>query len=260
MNYRRSLQTWGLVMLLGLGASWETFGVSLDFEDGFENIVVGDYPDENGWQVMFSGASAYVSDTVRHSGSRSFRLHGRSGWARHDYVYLDEVPDYVSYEASVYVARGGREEALVGFLDAYGCQGPAWNKFRLDGLAGTVTFSGASGTPAVTLGSYTAGSWRTVRADLDFVSNTADLWLDGGLVAQDVAIEPREFDAHYGHVTSNRWGLIAGYGPGTDAVAYFDDIYIGEGTPGDEVPEPGTWLLLACTGAFGAAVRRRRKK
>lgn len=44
------------------------------------------------------------------------------------------------------------------------------------------------------------------------------------------------------------------------SVAYYILVPDTKDGPGHETPEPGTWLLLACTGGFGAAVRRRRRK
>ena len=205
-----------------LSAAGAASAVSLPFEDGFEGVAVGDYPDETGWQMMFSGQDAYVSDDVAYSGAHSFRLESLSGWARHDYVQLVEIPDYLTYEACVYVAPGGREEGVVGFLEAFGSQGPAWNKVVVDGQNGYVRFEGVDST---VVDSYTAGTWCVVRVDLDYVALQARVWVNGSIVAEGLAIQPKEFDyPGYGYVVLDKFGLIAGYGPDTTAVVYFDDV------------------------------------
>ena len=74
-----------LVCFGGLAGEQALGVVPFPFYDSFENIDVGDYPDENGWLVMFSGVSASVSDNEAYTGSKSFHLDGTT-WGRHDYV------------------------------------------------------------------------------------------------------------------------------------------------------------------------------
>jgi hypothetical protein len=197
---------------------------SLPFADGFENITVGDYPDENGWQVMFSGVSAYVTNIAAHTGDNSFRLESQSGWARHDYIQLSEIPDRISYEAAVCIAPTGQQEATVGFLTAHGSQGPAWNMIRIYGALGEVRFYG---TDMTVVGEYTPGTWCLVRVDLDYTTLTADAWLNGTKVAEGLDIYPKEFESGYGPVVLDKFGLVSG---GSGTVAYFDDIVV-EATP-----------------------------
>jgi hypothetical protein len=40
---------------------------------------------------------------------------------------------------------------------------------------------------------------------------------------------------------------------------YLDDVCLQGKCLGYDAPEPGTWLLLAATAAFGGFVRRRRR-
>jgi hypothetical protein len=211
-----------IVLLLSLTVP---AAASLPFADGFENITPGDYPDENGWQVMFSGVSAYVTNVPAHTGDNSFRLESQGGWARHDYIQLCDIPDRLSYEAAVCIAPSGQQEASVGFLTAHGSQGPTWNKIRInDAGNGLVEFCGVED---FALASYTAGTWYVVRVDLDYTTLTADAWLNGTRVVEGVDIYPPEFESGHGHEVLDRFGLVAG---GSGTVAYFDDIVV-EATP-----------------------------
>ena len=219
--------------------------IMLPFEDGFENISLNDYPNENGWQNLFSGMTAYVSDEQAHSGSRSFRLQSWSTWSRTDYVPLPELPDLFRYEISVYPDANPQTRATwVGFPEAFGNQGPFYNRFNihvLDGSRGEVIFTkGIPDSPYITVGEFTVGTWVTVRADLDFTSLTADLWLNGELAVTDVEITPKEFHhAGFGDVTLNKFGATEYNwidGPNT-GVIYIDDVKL------SVIPTPGAFLL-----------------
>ena len=196
--------------------------ITLPFEDDFENIAVGDYPDENGWEVLFSGKSSYVSDVVAHNGTKSFRLDSNPSWARMDYVYLEEVPDRLKCEVSICLDPSQGKAAIAGFMKGVGSQGPSWNRFSVSTVHGRAFFESAD------LGTYTPGTWCTLRADLDFTSLEAAVWRDGQLIAEGVPIAPKEFDhPTYGHVVMNRWGVAShNYSGGSANVVYFDDVRI----------------------------------
>lgn len=222
----------GLVLIVVLAFKCSSaYAVTLPFEDGFENIAIGDYPDENGWQNLFSGVSAYVSDQAAHSGSRSFRLESYSTWSRTDYVSLPELPDRLSYEVSVYPDPAPPIRAMwIGFPEAFGNQGPFYNRFNIqvsDGSAGTVVFTkGVPGSQYIDVGEFTVGDWVTVRADLDFTSLTANLWLNGELAVTNVAITPKEFEhTGFGHVTLSKFGATEyNWSGGGTGVFYIDDV------------------------------------
>ena len=208
------------------------------FFDDFENIAIGDYPDENGWEVLFSGKSAYVSDAVAHTGTKSFRLESYSTWSRTDYVSFPELPDRLSYEVSIYPDPTPPIRAMwIGFPEAFGNQGPFYNRFNIhvsDGSAGTVVFTkGVPGSQYIDVGEFTVGDWVTVRADLDFTSLTANLWLNGELAVTNVAITPKEFEhTGFGHVTLSKFGATEyNWSGGGSGVFYIDDVRIYETEP-----------------------------
>lgn len=236
MNTRRT----GRVVLASAG--WlalslaAALAVTLPFHDDFENVPAGYYPNMNGWQTWTSGVTAYVSNSIAHSGAHSFRLHSWSYWPRCDYVYLAEVPDYLSYQASIYMDPIPGRAARFGLAHSAGYDLPFFNHFVLYsdvGGVGTVHFAGAAGTPPVYVGQYATGTWVTVRADLDFRSLTADLWLDGFPAAAGVPIEPKEFDAPgWGRVVLNRLAVAESGWPGrSTGVIYVDDVAVFESAP-----------------------------
>ena len=202
--------------------------ITLPFVDDFENIAVGDYPDENGWEVLFSGKSAYVSDATAHTGTKSFRLDSNPNWAHMDYVYLEEVPDRLTCEVSIYVDPTYGVSAIAGFMTGHGSSGPTWNRISVLGYKGEVYFGGVPMIEDVYLATYTPGTWCTVKVNYDFVSLTADVWLDGVLTAEGLQIKPKEFDQPpYGHIILNKWGVVSNnYRSGSTNVVYFDDVRI----------------------------------
>jgi len=201
------------------------------FEDSFENISVGKYPSGTGWRNLFSGRNAYVSDSVAHAGSKSFRLESHPNWSRTDYVALTEIPDRLTYEASVYADPTPGRSAFVGFVEAFANMGPVYHNFRIysgDGSTGKVMFHAQPNKPYTELGRFSVDRWVRVRADLDFTNLTANLWVDGKLLARDVNIAPKEFDdPSYGHVVLGKWGATEyNWRGGGTGVIYIDNVRI----------------------------------
>ena len=78
-----------LAVVLFMGTN--LFAVTLPFEDGFENISVGDYPDENGWQNLFSGKTAYVwydPDTAKNNQMIAYGREVNGGVTSSREIYL----------------------------------------------------------------------------------------------------------------------------------------------------------------------------
>jgi hypothetical protein len=204
----------------------------LPLEDGFETVAAGDYPDETGWLTLYYGKSAAVSDAAAADGSNSFRLDCWPWSAAAEYVFLDEVPDLVTFEASVRVDPQYGLAGDVGFMKSVAGDGLLWNFFRIDGEAGQVEFFGDG---VWLLGGYTLGTWCTVRADLDYQDQTADVWLDGAQVLAGVPIMPKEFySSSMGDVALDKLTLVANnYYDGIpfvfSNVVYFDDLKVWTG-------------------------------
>ncbi len=194
------------------------------FQDDFENIAVDVYPSANGWKNLFSGSSAYVSDEQANSCDKSFKLTGYSSWARSDYVTFSQ-PDRTSYEVYVYLPELNDVNAG-GFGVARGNMGPLWNVVRF-WRDGNVYFAGQS---QILLQTYSPGRWYKVHVDLDYTTNTGDVYIDDVLKANDVGISPREFDAggSYGWVTLDQFILSIGGYSYVNGPVYFDDVVLSD--------------------------------
>ena len=219
-----------LLLTLAVPFSGTAWCVPPTFDDGFEDVAVGFHPGGE-WLTLSFGKSAYVSDLAYYSPVKSFRLDSWPWAARMDYVRLDELPNQLSYQTSVCVDPTYGWVGLVGFMTSNGYQAPMWNYFRVDAGYGDVSFCGED---PLYLGPYVPGAWCTVRADLNYDTLTADLWVDGDLVAQGVDITPKTFtDPVTGTLVLDQWGVAAGSYMeypyvNFSNVVYFDDVAIWE--------------------------------
>ena len=256
--------TMAILVAVALRLASPGLAVEPPFRDGFEDFTVGAYPAGSGWEMMFSGSGsdgAVVSDTVAHSGNKSFRLRSLHSWSRQDYVRLEEIPDRVTYGASMYIGAFDTKRGVVGFMKKTGVYGPQWDAFFVQtaGGSGYVSF-GTRPDRVFYIGAYTPGTWCTVRADLDYVKLEGDLWLDGELVVEGVPIKPKQWiHPTFGQMVPDKLGLGSANDHAGDV--YFDDIWMsGPFTgcgPGDtdvdgDVDDDDLSLLLAnWTGVVG---------
>jgi len=215
------------VLLLALAlVAGAACAATLPFEEGFESFANGAYPSADGWTPLMTGKPAYVAQGVYYSGSKSFRQDSYPWAGRMDCVILDSVPDRVSYEASVCADAKNGWIALVGFMKVYGKTPALWNYFGVDGKTGRVTFYGAAATD---LGPHVRGQWYKVRADLDYKALTADLWVNDMMVAEHVAITPKQFtNGNMGPVTLNQFGVSSPASFAFSNIVYFDDLKVWE--------------------------------
>lgn len=226
MDRRELLFAAALLLAAVLVSGGLAYAVALPFEEGFEGTDHGLYPSGDTWINLSWGMGAYVTEHNFLSGSKSFRLNSWPFAAQMDYVVLDELPAHLSYEAAVCLDATSGWEALVGFMDRYNTTYPMWNFFCVDGAASSVSFCGEE---QVELGAYTRGNWCTLRADLNYESLTAKLWVDGELVAQGVEITPREFYyAPMGDVVTDQWGVASEATFAWSNIVYFDDLHLWE--------------------------------
>jgi len=217
------------VLLVGVAllASGAAYSAALPFLDGFEGAAALPYPYSTGWGNLYAGKSAQVVTTDPFGGSQCFALDSWPWSPRMDYVVLDALPDHLSYQVAVRLNPSTGYAAQVGFMERDNGTAPMWNFFCVK--PGAIHFCGEEG---VDLGGYTRGDWVTLRADLDYENNIADLFVDGVCLAEDVPVTPREFYyAPLGTVQTNKWGVVSDATAYFSNVVYFDDVDIREVDP-----------------------------
>jgi hypothetical protein len=215
-----------LVLAAVFALSLVAHAATIPFEDGFEATAAGGYPSTTGWFTLWSGKSGAVSTDASSSGEKSFRLDSYPWAARADCVSLETVPNRLSYEAYVQLHEADGWAGLVGFIDRFNGELPMWNFFCVDGASGTVNFCGEYG---VEVAPYTRGEWCKLRADLDYNSLTADLFVHGILAAENVPITPRVVSyPPLGDILVDRFGVSSKATFAFSNVVYFDDVSIWE--------------------------------
>jgi hypothetical protein len=164
-------------------------GASVPFEEDFENISAGDYPDENGWHphTIWGPIEAHVSEERAHSGQMSFRFTATGDDnIRGDYVELDNVPDHVTAEVAVYIESNGDRTAGAGiFLGEGGEPGSGLERglgvgFEMYREMYYVAYPDTG--EMIYLGPWEPGRWYFLRLDIDFAENNASVWLDGEMI------------------------------------------------------------------------------
>jgi len=230
----------GLIFMIVIGGSlgliFYKYGPALDemfepkpqdlpFHDDFENYTVGEYPRAYGWNNLFSGSGASISDEQAYSGENSFKLSGGPNSTRQDFVIIN-LSDRLSYEYYVYLPE--RNDVHGGFsflIQSLKSRSRNLVTFKPNGVLG---FVGKKGTY---IQIYSPKRWYKVHVDLDYTKNTADVYIDDVHKLDDVEIYPREFnDPEFGPVVLDKFTLsVGGFEPYILGPVYFDNISISGG-------------------------------
>ncbi len=211
------------------------------FFDDFEGYEVGTYPSEV-WTEMYSGVSAVISSEKYYSPEKSFKLTGRSNWARSDYIHV-EYFDRFYYEAGIYVID---ETAGVGFSVQKGSIDPTFNFLRFD-KDGFIYFTEKDKWRKIQ--QFSHNKWYTVRVYIDYSNLKATVCINGERIAENIEIYPYSFHHDLcGDVTLDRFTLhIPNFEYGA-ASAYFDDVAIvALPSAGELCPLPESTVDLAET-------------
>ena len=185
------------------------FSQTIIFQDDFESYVTGTHPTAN-WVTRFNGHSAQVSETVAHSGIKSFKLVSNPFWSRVEVHELAAFPDYFAYEGWVYINQSGKGYCIGPGKKTAANMYSTYNdvRFRNDGK---ISFR------SVELQTWTPRTWYKVKVCCDFINLKGKVWIDDVLKAQNVDLVSRDNFSEFS-LRGNNWT-----GSGT-STAYFDDI------------------------------------
>jgi hypothetical protein len=204
----------------------------LPYSDGFEGYAVGAYPTPR-WANLFDGYSASVSDATAYSGTKSFRIESYPTWARWDYISIGTIPDEIGFRGAVRVETAGRGGALgFGFLQPGTTntgRGANCIAFGNDGVI--YWYTRTAGNAAV--GNWTPGQWVVVGAQINYVTQLANVFVNDLLVVSGVPTDPKIIPASvYGsEVPLDQlafWG--ENFGGSDTGVMFLDDLVVGDPT------------------------------
>ena len=198
------------------------------FSDDFESYANGSYPAPP-WVNLFSGVTGYVSNTMAYSGNQSYRSESRSSWARWDYVTLT-LPDVFTYHGAVHMVNDGRGGAVgFGFMQPGTSNTGRWANAVHFANDGTIYFSTRTAGSAI-VGQWGPGVWYEVDVVLDYTTLLADVYINGALAGDDVAMDPKILPASvYGvPVPLDQYGMFGDNFPATSStsVIFYDDMSV----------------------------------
>lgn len=205
-----------LLMVASIGS---VSGSDLIFEDNFESNVVGSYP-SSPWYNIWSGDTAYVTDSYAYSGTKSFYSRGRSGWSRTDAVQIDPIKK-IAYEVAVY-ATAYPTDARIGL---YNKDINTWGTYYADirFLNGKIY---ARGGAQDGIGEYKTNTWYHVRVEANFDTQKMDVYINDKFLGNQLEMGGTPGEALY-----NTFILGAEHSSGNSGV-YYDGVKLLDLAPG----------------------------
>lgn len=208
------------------------------FSTGFESDAVGSYP--SGFVVQFGGASQSVVSAPAHTGLRAFQQTAAPFGAAESYVPLAPVSGRWTLEFSMRLDEASTAadhgDLFVRYESPDWSVGAALSRPMSAGGAWVFSFGGGPAVPSLVA---TPGEWYDVRCRYDPVTMTSKYWINGRLVATNVANVPSghsdRIAVHVGNIDD---GMLRGQ---------FDDIAL--------VPTPASLAPLA-----GVLMMTRRRR
>ncbi|NQE44811.1 hypothetical protein C5S31_02150 [ANME-1 cluster archaeon GoMg2] len=205
-------------MLLIVASMGSASGSELILEDNFESYSVGSYL-SSPWYNIWSGDTAYVSDSYAYSGSKSFYSKGKPNWARTDAVQI-EPNKQIAYEVAVYATAYPTDAHISLYNKDISDWGTHYADIRF--LDGKIY---ARGGGANGIAEYQTNTWYKVKVEADFDTQKMDVYINGALLGNQLNMGGTSGEALY-----NTFTLGAEHSSGNSGV-YFDDVKIyAEGT------------------------------
>lgn len=196
--------------------------------DNFDSYTVGTFPSSGGWSLIYSGAGSqyqYVDNTHSVSGSQSLHLVGSSCWSANAYHALS-LPSFATLNAHVYVdsiVSCGCTNTLgyVAFENPnVGSWGTAYGSvgFNCDGNMYAAQSAKPTVEPSndVLLMHYEAGLWYQIKLDVNLISRTFDVYVNGE--AKAIGLKILE--------TGTPTGVEIAAGHGGNPTVWFDNVVV----------------------------------
>ncbi len=216
--------------------------------NGFESYNLGALKGQNGWQVD-GNVNYAVADGVGFGGSRGVTVGGGvTDWAYPTLNFTPTANQIIVVEADLARTLSGATPSFAYAIDFYTPEFTRITRFGLVADSGVIRpfYSGLAGTIFIGPSSVSANSFQSFRAELNFSTDTMNLFLNGTNAANNVALllnATTLLDADF-QVSSNAAATDTGF---------LDNYRV------TAVPEPTT-LLLSLTAIPGMFWFGRRYK
>jgi len=158
---------------------------TLIYSEDFETCSVGAYPP--GWKTIFGGIGISIADDNAAGGKKSARLVGRTDFSRVERLPVD-IQNNITFEADL-MFKAPNTGGSIGMN--YSTTG---NTFALNSIVfntnGNIIFHGPTDT---NLSKWNPTTWYNVKCEMDFLSNSAKVYLNGTLISENVPIFSKTF-------------------------------------------------------------------
>jgi len=172
----------------------------LPFRERFDSLADGDLNGQRDWV----SSNAVVQSAVVYSGSKAGSITSRTGWIEHTFV---DGQTNVWTDVRIRPLRGPAPLPPPGSTFA----------FYVNGDGRVVAYDGATRT-VLSNTSVGAGSWVRFSTYSDYANTNWDLYVNGGLVAEDLQFYDQTATAF------TAYGIT---GADSNTAAYVDNIYVG---------------------------------
>jgi flagellar hook assembly protein FlgD len=159
------------------------------FSDNFESYTPGTFPSSGGWQLVYNGkGTSYqvITNAYYHSYNKSLQLWGYPNWSALAMKSFSSTSRFLGYQVSMLMntigyGTPGRSEYVGFYNSGILTWGKHWAIVAFD--MDTMKIMGES---SAVLGTWTTGTWYTVRTILDRNTNTYSVWINGQLKGTNI--------------------------------------------------------------------------
>ncbi len=195
-------------------------------EDNFEDYQPGSFPSSGGWQMWFYGDGSKqqtITNTYSYSPTNSLQLLGavHDIWAGYAAIPINSNAPIIGFEVAVRVEQTTgqpQDNARVAFSTRVSSSISREYAFVLFRDNGVISSGGQN------LQQYSPDTWYTVTQVINRDQETYNVWIDGELKAQNLAVSSTQGDASsYPSYGIEAFSLSQCY---NHVAVYFDDVKV----------------------------------
>jgi len=159
------------------------------FSDSFESYAVGTFPSSGGWELVWNGMGdqyQVITDAYYVSPTKSLQLWGNpNDWSAVVQKHFSSTSRFIGYEVSMLVsAVGYGGPGRVDYVGFFNREAYVWGKYYATVQFNHDTMNIITDDGSV-VGTWTTGTWYSVKVLLDRTTNTYSVWINGQLKGTD---------------------------------------------------------------------------
>lgn len=184
------VRCWAVLCCAFVSAASASAQTVLFDSNGFESYNLGALKGQNGWQVDGTG-NYVVANGVGVGGSRGVSVGGGvTDWAYPNLNFTPTAGQIIVVEADLARTLSGTTPSFAYGIDFYTPEFLRITRFGLVADSGVIRpfYTGSGGTIFIGPSSVSANSFQSFRAELNFATDTMNLFINGTNAASNVAL------------------------------------------------------------------------